>query len=245
MTKSSAFRTVAVLASLFIASSCGDSVPSDGGSLASHSVDPISHDDSIVLAAIEERIHSLQIALPSFRIEDYSPATRGEYAADHIASGEVLEVVAGRSFTWDLVDENGEGSETRRELPFNDKDAMSTTVHVTLEVSAATSKHEKRLVEPSTVQFGLALGPQVDVDLIEQDLIGLGTLAVLLFEDTAVFSYDEQIHEVFLGGGAIGVVDDRGNVVFPALAGFGEAMSRPTAKVQELVGTEVSRTPEN
>ena len=241
MTRSVAFRAVAILAALFVGSACGTGDPRDDSDLASESADRISPDDSIVLAAMEERIHSLQIALPSFRIEDYSPGTDGQYAADHAVSGRVVEVVAGRSFTWDLVDETGEGSETRREVPFNDKESMSTTVHVTLEVSAATSKQDRRLVESSTIQFGLAFGPQVDVDLIERDLIGLGTLAILLFEDTAVYSYDDQIYEVFLGGAALGVVNDRGNVEFPALAGFGEAMSTPSKTVQQLIGTEVSR----
>lgn len=141
--------------------------------------------------------------------------------ADAYVVGNVVEVVAGRSFLWAETAD----TEIRTEVPFNDPTAMVSTIHVTVGVnrsivaaSEPAAVHQA-LAPGRSVTLALALSAPVDVDAAAAELRALGTLATLLYHPSPVFDYDPSLWAVLEDGAFLGQVDAKGLVTFPVLTG--------------------------
>ncbi|MFN2485139.1 MAG: hypothetical protein ABR609_00725 [Acidimicrobiia bacterium] len=131
-------------------------------------------------------------------------------ASDAVVVGSIVEVSPGVSMKWDEV------GTTRTLLPFNDAQAMSSTVHVTLQGDQVVGVGSG-IELPAQVTFGLVLGARVDIEAVSAELKGLGTVVPFLFKDSAVFDYDKSLYAVVEDGGLLGVVGADGKITFPAM----------------------------
>lgn len=141
--------------------------------------------------------------------------------ADAYFVGDFVDVVAGKSFRWS----EDSGSEVRHEVPFNSKDAQSSTVHVTFRVlRSIVDPSQKEELQPQfakgqTVTIGLALGGQINVDAVRAEFKSVGTFAALLYRPSPVFDYDKTLWAVVEDGAFLAKVVNGRAVVFPALDG--------------------------
>lgn len=192
---------------------------------SSHGVEKPDHtsaSDSTTLKAITARnelvsrvslFTDIQGALP---INEYVVDGSTVRPSDLLAAGEITRVEAGRSFTWTTnVSKDGE---IRSELPYNDAEAMVSTIHVTMAVdSQVASPDLDTSLNLESITFGLALSGQVDVAAAEADLVGLGRVVGLFVDESPVFDYDSDLFAVLWDGAFLGTVAADGRVAFPAV----------------------------
>jgi hypothetical protein len=105
---------------------------------------------------------------------------------------------------------------TRTELPFNDEQAMRSTIDVEMKIDQQIAASPGVVLGP-TVSFGLALGPFVDVEAAAAELKGLSTILVFLHEHSPVFDYDKSLLSVLEHGAFLGLVAEDRTVTFPAM----------------------------
>ncbi len=136
--------------------------------------------------------------------------------ADAYVRGRVVDVIEGRSFTWDL----GDDVEVRRQLPFNSSEAMVSTVHLIVEIERSIVDSNQRqgdqeaLSPGNSVVIGLALNAPADTEEIAKELMAKPGVAALLYTDSPVFDYDGGVWAVLNNGAYLGLVSGD-QVVFP------------------------------
>ena len=200
---------------LALALACGDSTI-DGGLSTVSSVTDASQYGPVVtqlrsrsmMGSRERTYKSILEAMPN--VVFVGPEGNRGSASEAVLIGSVVDVTPGASFVWDEV------GTTRTELPFNDEQAMSSTIHVEMKIDQQIAVSPGVVLGP-TVSFGLALGPFVDVEAAVAELKGLGTILVFLHEHSPVFDYDKSLLSVLEDGAFLGLVAEDGTVTFPAM----------------------------
>jgi hypothetical protein len=136
---------------------------------------------------------------------------------DAVLVGRIVDVEQGRSFSWteDADDER------RVEVPFNDAKAMSSTVHLVVQidevVGAANTFDQER---GESVRVGVSLGPQVDVESARKELSDLGSVVVFIKGNNPALDYDKSLFSICEQGGMLGAIHADDSITFPALDAY-------------------------
>lgn len=161
---------------------------------------------------------SVADAMPQVRytINDGAPVS----VADAYVVGPFVSAEPGPSFRWT---EDNETGETRHELDFNAEDAMTSHVHLTLQIKRSIidpnqpESVQRELAAGKTVTLGLALDAPAEITEIRDRFKGQ-SLVALLYKPSPVFDYDPSLWAILEDGAFLGHTSSNGrDVTFPAL----------------------------
>ena len=138
----------------------------------------------------------------TYRIGSLSPVARTEA----VVRGRVTDVGEGRAF-----EAEGEDSPGGTRIQFDDPQAQWRTFHAVVEVAEVISGSAA-----DTITVGLALGPDLEVETVRRDLVGLGEL-VLFLDRSPVFAYDVGVHGTVGDGAFLATLDSQGRMGLPVL----------------------------
>lgn len=153
------------------------------------------------------------------------PAGRrmGTDRAEYVVVGEVADVAPGVCMSWD------EDGAERFIHKFGAGEADRCTVHMQVGLTQVVAANAGVDRSPSgTIQVGLSVDPDVDVDSARRELTGLGTV-VLVLKRSPIFVYDRRsipdgqeptdgVWGVLEGGSFIGRITDSGRIEWPAMS---------------------------
>lgn len=127
--------------------------------------------------------------------------------------GEVAGVQEGRSFLWELDDE---GEEKRVETTFGADNAMVSTYHLAVNVSAVIGTDIDTIQRGGKVTVGIAVDPDVSLGEVTKDF-GDIKRAVFFLQQSPVFDYEDRLYAIVEDGALMAVPDKNGNLSFPLL----------------------------
>lgn len=193
-------RAAVALVAAGVLSSCGGGAAFDGVREANGNAD---------------RVRSYQSWEDLIREASNESADPGEYvdSVDMAVVGEVLDVEKGRSSTWSL------DGEKRSDVEFGSSEAMSSTYHLQVKVSDVVGSDTSLVAPGDTVRVGLALDPDLTLQDVERDFLGLDG-AVFFLQRTAVFSYEKDLFGIVEDGALVAIPGRGGQLNFPMLSGI-------------------------
>ena len=143
-------------------------------------------------------------------------AERPNPVSDLFVIGTVVQVAGGYGYSWPGGPQVAGGETTEVVHPFSDQDAWMSTVHLVVSVETALYRDEA-FANKDQVTIGLALFSPVDLDALNDELVGQKVAAPLLANERTFFRNEPGVYGVLLSGELLGFVGDDGIVAFPAL----------------------------
>jgi hypothetical protein len=161
-------------------------------------------------------LHSLEHRSEAIsRDRSYRSIDEAASTSDRVVVGRVVGVTEGVGMNWE-IDELGE--EKRLLVEYGAPDALVNSIHLTLEVDDVLAESGSGLADgPREIVVGLIVNDPVDVASAQRELEDLGSLVLLLVEDSDVFDYAPEVWAVLEDGGFMGQLGPDGRVVFPVL----------------------------
>lgn len=225
-----------VVLSALVASACGGDREMPGLSSA-----PVA--DQIIAATsqgpISDTVFDSPVETTPLTAYVIDGAERPNPVSDLFVIGTVLQVAGGFGYSWPGGPQIEGGETTEVVHPFNNKDAWISTVHLIVSVETALYRDEA-FADKEQVAIGLALLSPVDLEALNDELVGQKIAAPLLANERTFFRKEPGVYGVLLSGELLGFVGDDGIVAFPAL----RRLPSPSGGLHEVSLDDLLNPPE-
>lgn len=159
-----------------------------------------------MISSVPSWSRSIDEMLPNvgFSVDGADPVS----LVDSVVVGEINDAAPGRS---QVMLEEPDGPLAMVE--FENPQAMVRTVHLSVDVAEELGSS----VADDRITVGLAIGANVDPEMVMRGLESMGPVLLFLRDDSAVFDYDDSLYSIGGNGTFLGVIGDGGEVDFPII----------------------------